>query len=150
MKRLNKSLFFLISFAWVTALMIWLSSCDSYGQISKYKPGFVFWMDGARTKVTLIEQFRPIDELGFKEFINESLTGNKWLDSINTKHTTEFLSRLIWRVKLEYDNVGYPDVTELGQLPEQTIDLETGKAFQWRGGGKTIYYDSIESCILKN
>lgn len=113
---------------------------------SKYKPGFVFWMHGARTKVTLIEQFRLVDEPGFMSVTFK--TGDKKADSVMLAHAKEFWSRRIWRAKLEYDNQGYPDTIEIGQVDDEIIDLNTGKAFQWRGnGGKVIYYDSIEYCV---
>jgi hypothetical protein len=131
--------------------MILMSVITASAQESKYKPGFQFWMEGARTKATLIEQFRPIDEAGLKDNLKKHRvdTGNKTFDSLSEQRAIDFFSEWMWRVKLEEDYGGsIGQVTAIGQIHEVSIDLATGKAFRYKG--KVIYYDSKEDLLSES
>ena len=118
---------------YIIILLLLSISTTAYNQTSeaaksKYSPGFQFWMEGARTKCTLIERFRA--DWSFAGTVDSTGAPNTWL----------------WKVRLEENYGGsIGTVSAIGQISEQTIDLATGKAFKYKH--KVIYYDSPEDCL---
>lgn len=136
-------------------IIIFMISTNVMAQDSKYSPGFSFWTQGVRVKVTLIEQFRPWDDPNIKDNVlklhEQRKTGNESMDSLSLKQQIDFLSKWLWLAKFEEHYGGsIGTVSTKGQIDEVSIDLATGKAFQWRGnGGKVIYFDDIEGCVTE-